>query len=150
MSDVINESVMKAFGQQLIRKVGGCDAAAAIFAAAGMADAKGTISKIQSGNLRLSVFGAQILEDAAGEFPITRLLAERLSSQAVAGGDLSELTAQSSETVGVVHGQIMRAMSDHSEGGREITRAEAGVIIANLRRQIDLSTRIIAELQGLK
>ncbi len=105
----MNDAVIKALFDALVRKAGGVDAAAAVFGARFGADQKGTVSKIVAGQLRVPLIGAVALEDAVGEYPITLALGERLNHRAVGGGDLAELAAQSLETVACAHAQMIRA-----------------------------------------
>ncbi len=142
----MNEAVIKALVAVLVRKVGGVDAAAAIFGAHFGVDQKGTVSKIVSGQLRMPLVGVLALEDAAGEYPITKFMADRLSAVVPSGVELGELTARSVETVSHAHAQIVRALAASSDGGATITPREAGVIAAQLQRAILLAGQILAAL----
>lgn len=143
----MNDAVIKALFDALVRKAGGVDAAAAVFGARFGADQKGTVSKIVSGQLRVPLLGVLALEDAVGEYPITVALGERLGQRAMGGGDLAELAAQSVETIAAAHGQMIRALAAISDGGAEITPREAASISANMRRAVMLANQMIHELE---
>ena len=143
----MNDAVIKALFDALVRKAGGVDAAAAVFGARFGADQKGTVSKIVAGQLRVPLIGAVALEDAVGEYPITVAMGERLGLKAMAGGDLAEMAAQSVETIAAAHAQMIRALAAVSDGGAEITPREAAQISAAMRRAKMLADQIIYQLE---
>lgn len=79
--------IVNAQMRALVQRFGCLDAAAAaIQAATGTSTGKGTLTKRMSGQLEWPVEQVAALEDAIGDYPITRMLARRIAGDAVPGG----------------------------------------------------------------
>jgi hypothetical protein len=71
--------VISAMMVGMIHRFGGYDAVVALFSARwGVSTSKGTLTKKASGELDWSLSNIIALEDALGDYPITRMLADRM------------------------------------------------------------------------
>ena len=145
MTDPVTRTLFDA----LVRRAGGTDAFAAVLEARYGVGHKGTVSKMCSGQIGVTVDALVAVEDAVGAYPITTLMFARLSDPAAPRADLRDLAAQSAIAVGAAHAVLMVAHTDGSDGGSSVTAAEARSIIATMRQVSDTVARIIAEAESI-
>jgi hypothetical protein len=136
--------IVRGMFQGLVDRAGGVDAAAAVIAAKVGCGHKGTVSKMCSGDLAVSIEAAAALEEVIGAYPITEYLAARRGGGAVAGGSIADLAGQSMVSAGAAHSALMRALGDGSAGGSAITKAEAAEIVARGMELGEVVARIVA------
>ncbi len=142
--------VFRGIFQGLVRQVGGVEAAAAIIGARACgAGHKGTVSKMCSGSIGVTVEAAAALEEAAGCYPVTEYLTARRGDGIAAGGSFSDLAAQTALAAGVTHSALVRAMGPASAGGITITAAEAAGIIASASTLADAVGAIVRQAETL-
>ena len=127
----------------LVRRAGGVEAVAAVLEARYGVGCKGTVSKMCSGLIGVTVDAAIAVEDFVGAFPLTNRMFER-------AGCLKELAAQSTVASGQAHSALIRAFSHLSPGGEALTAEERAEVIAHMRAARQVLTDIIdaAEAQG--
>jgi hypothetical protein len=137
MPDIRN--IARAHMAALVDWFGCYDAVAELFNARwGGGASKGTVSKKLAGHLDWTVADVIALEDAAGRFPITRLLARRLEQRAgIDAGctltDASSIAKESGEAIAAI------LAAEQSSGARENAQAikEIDEAIEALRRARD-------------
>jgi hypothetical protein len=106
----------------LVQSLGCFDAVAeTINARWGASASKGTISKKMAGQLDWTMADVIALEDAAGRFPITRMLARRRAARSTAPGTLIQDGASIAKEAGEAIAAVLAA--EQSSGADE--RAEA-------------------------
>lgn len=136
----MNDAAMiRALMAGLIRKAPGQEAAAALISAAvGHDVSKGTISKRQAGHLEWPLVEIMALEDAIGEAPVRRWLAQTLP-EAPALDLLAEVAVSSRE-----HGEAMSAVIGYAAGhvDRSTARKEVTESLAVMQR---MSARLEGE-----
>ncbi len=99
--------IVRANMKSLVDWFGCYDAVAETFNARwGGGASKGTVSKKVSGNLDWTVADVIALEDAAGRYPVTRMMARRLEHRTVAPGSLlqdgSSIARESGEAISAI------------------------------------------------
>ncbi|MGB0855058.1 MAG: hypothetical protein ACPGSI_17305 [Pikeienuella sp.] len=130
--------VIKTMLRSLVRNHFGClDATAAtINDENGSGVCKGTLSKrMNSGSWPLHDIIA--LEDVAGDYPVTRWMARRLTDVAVGESCLMTLTATSSREAGEAHAAALRAIHSQSEGDKARAVREAREGLEAMQRLVD-------------
>lgn len=143
MTDPVTRTLFDA----LVRRAGGADAFAAVLEARYGVGHKGTVSKMCSGQIGVTVDALCAVEDAVGAFPITQRLFARLTDEHAARSSLRDLAAQSALTVGTAHAVMLNAFTDASEDGMAVTAAEARDIVASMRQVLDVVAQIIAQAE---
>ena len=128
----------------LVTRYGGCDAVAALHEARFGKGSKGTISKMCSGDLNVTVSAAMVLEDALRSYPITGRLASRCDKPMPTNGDICDLTARASTNAAAIVAAVMQARSPASDGGIDITPAEKAAIEGYADRLRDNANQLLA------
>jgi hypothetical protein len=108
----------------LVRRAGGVEAVAAVLEARYGVGCKGTVSKMCSGQLGVTVDAAIAVEDFVGAFPLSNRMFERTAS-------------------GQAHSTLIRAFSHLSPGGENLTVEERAEVIAHMRAARQVLTDII-------
>lgn len=134
----------------LVRRVGGVDAAAAVLEARYGTGHKGTVSKMCSGAIGVTVDAVVALEDCLGAFPMTTMLFERIGREGIRSGDLKDLAARSTVASGQAHAVLIRAFSHLSDGGERITDSERAEVVAEMRAAREVFDQIIASAEVAK
>ena len=142
------DQVTRAIFDGLVRRAGGVDAVAAILEARYGSSSKGTVSKMCSGQLAVSVDAAMAVEDALGAFPLTNRMFERTGREGVRRGCLKELAAMSTIATGQAHASLIRAYSQVSEDPDRLTTKERAEVIADMRAARQVITDIIDAAEG--
>jgi len=137
------DQVTRAIFDGLVRRAGGVDAVAAILEARYGSSSKGTVSKMCSGQLAVSIDAAIAIEDAVGAFPLTNRMFERTGREGVRRGNLKELAALSTMATGMAHASLIRAFSHLSEDPDHLTDTERAEVIADMRAARQVMTDII-------
>ncbi|MBC7154578.1 MAG: hypothetical protein H5U19_08205 [Rhodobacteraceae bacterium] len=127
----------------LVRRAGGVEAVAAVLEARYGTSSKGTVSKMCSGQIGVTVDAAVAVEDFVGAFPITSRMFERTGREGVRAGCLKELAAQSTAASGQAHSVLIRAFSHLGPGGARVTAEERAEVIAEMRAARQVLTDII-------
>lgn len=149
MSEGHHDPLTRALFVALVHRMGGVDAAAAILGARWGMGHKGTVSKMMAGQIGVTVDAMRALEDAAGAYPVTDMLAARMVSGHAAAGRIRELAAQASVAAGAAQSALFLSMADASDGGADITPREAAALVADLRALAGVVGQIIAAAEGL-
>ena len=139
MADPVTRSIFDG----LVRRSGGVDAAAHILEARWGKGNRGTVSKMCTGQIGVTVDAAMALEDSLGAFPITNRLFERTGREGVRKGCLQTLAAQSTVASGQAHAALIRAFSHLSEDPDRLTDAERAEVISEMRAARQVLTDII-------
>lgn len=144
------DQVTRGIFDGLVRRAGGVEAVAAILEARYGRGYKGTISKMCSGQIGVTVDAAIAVEDFVKVFPLTNRMFERTGREVVRTECLKELAAQSTVASGHAHSALIRAFSHLSPGGEALTAEERAEVIAHMRAARQVLTDIIdaAEVQG--
>lgn len=127
--------VIRATMKAMIERFGCYDAVAELLNARwGGGHSKGTISKKTSGALDFTVLDVLALEDALGEYPVTRMLARRMAERPEHGGSLLAAGGLIAKEAGEAVAAVLAAAQ--SAGAREQAQAvtEIDEAIAALRR----------------
>lgn len=134
----------------LVRRAGGVEAVAAVLEARYGRGCKGTISKMCSGQIGVTVDAAVAVEDFVGAFPLTNRMFERTGREGVRVGCLQSLAAKSTVASGQAHAALIRAFSHLSDDPERLTPEERAEIIAEMRAARQVLTDIIdaAEVSG--
>ena len=142
----MRDRVIRAMFASLVADVGGVDAVAALLAARGGVGAgcKGTVSKMISGQLGVSIEAVLAVEDCLGRYPISTWLASRIGGPGGGVAAIAELAAQVAGATGAAQALLMRALADNSDGGAILTGAEAAPVVAEFQAAQDAIARIIA------
>ncbi|HCO91082.1 MAG TPA: hypothetical protein DIT40_08930 [Alphaproteobacteria bacterium] len=139
----MSDHVFRAIFDGLVRRAGGADAAAAILEARYGRGWKGTVSKMCSGQIGVTLDAAIAIEDAVGAFPLTNRMFERTGREGVRRGCFKELAAGSTVASGQAHSALIRAFSHLSEDPDRLTEAERAEVIASAREARQFLTDII-------
>jgi hypothetical protein len=126
--------VIRRLFAQLVEQAGGVEAAASAIEARTGTGNKGTVSKMATGRIGVTMVAVMTLEDFCGVRVISRSLAARENIGQGLGGNIRELAAQSMICAGAAHAALMRAMSETSDGGADLTGREASEILAEMAR----------------
>jgi hypothetical protein len=137
------DQVTRGIFDGLVRRAGGVDAVAAVLEARYGVGNKGTVSKMCSGVIGVTVDAAVALEDFVGAFPITNRLFERTGREGVRSGCLKDLAAQSTIASGQAHAALIRAFSSLSADPENLTPKERAEVIAEMRAARQVLTDII-------
>lgn len=140
MSDAITRGMFQA----LVSRAGGVEAVAAVLEARFGCGHKGTVSKMISGQLAVTVDAAVAVEDFVGAAPITLRMVERLADRAASTVSLRELGAGSMIAAGAAHAALMAAMADG-----EVTAREAADVAAQMRALREVVDEIIAAAEQI-
>jgi hypothetical protein len=134
----------------LVRRAGGVEAVTAILEARYGKAHKGTVSKMCTGQLSVSMDAAEAVEDFVGAFPLTNRMFERTGREGVRAGCLQSLAAQSTVASGQAHAALIRAFSHLSDDPERLTDEERAEVIAEMRAARQVLTDIIdaAEAAG--
>jgi len=143
----MSDRVTCAMFDGLVRRIGGVDAAAAVLEARFGVCSKGTVSKMCSGQMAVTLDAATALEDALGVFPITRRLWDRMAGE-LRRGDLRDLGAQSIQASGAAHSALMAAFSAGSLDPDNLTPDERVNVLALMHDLQATVARIIAVAGG--
>lgn len=127
----------------LVRRAGGVEAVASVIEARYGRGCKGTVSKMCSGHLAVTVEAAVAVEDFVGAFPLTNRMFERTGREGVRAGCLRALAAKSTVASGQAHSALIRAFSHLSEDPSRLTPAERADVIAEVRAARQVLTDII-------
>lgn len=127
----------------LVRRAGGVEAVAAVLEARYGVGSKGTVSKMCSGHLGVTVDAAVAVEDFVGSFPITNRMFERTDREDVRVGCLQALAAKSAIASGQAHAAVIRAFSHLSDEPGNLTPKERAEVIAEMRAARQIITDII-------
>lgn len=146
MFDVVWTSIFDG----LVRRFGGVDAVSALLEARYGQFSKGTVSKMCTGQARVTIDAVVALEDALGAFPITNRLFERTGREGVRHGNLQELAARSTVASGQAHSVLIRAFSHLSDDPESLTDAERAEVIAQMRAARQVLTDIIDAAEAAK
>ncbi|MEY8099569.1 hypothetical protein AB9F29_19495 [Falsihalocynthiibacter sp. S25ZX9] len=146
----MGDPVTRGIFDGLVRRAGGVDAVAAVLEARYGTGSKGTVSKMCSGIIGVTVDAAVAVEDFVGAFPITNRMFERTGREGVKHGCLKELAAQSTLATGQAHSALIRAFSAISDDPEQLTDKERAEVIAEMRAARQIITNIIdaAEAAG--
>ena len=132
--------IVRANMKSLVDWLGCYDAVAETFNARwGGGASKGTVSKKVSGNLDWTVADVIALEDAAGRYPVTRMLARRLESrQVLKGGSLlmdgSSIAKESGEAIAAILAAEQSSCADErAQAVKEIDEAVSALRQARVR-----------------
>lgn len=107
----------------MIHRFGGHEAASALLAARwGHATSKGTLTKKAAGDLDWTLADVIALEDALGDFPISRMLAER--GRAGISGDLTRVLAVMAKEAGEAVASVL-TQGDRAGMLKEAREAQA-------------------------
>ncbi len=139
----MGDPVTRGIFDGLVRRAGGVEAVAAVLEARYGVGYKGTVSKMCSGQIGVTVDAAIAVEDFVGAFPLTNRMFERTGREGVRVGDLRELAAQSTIASGQAHSALIRAFSHLGPGGERITAEERAEVIAEMRAARQVLTDII-------
>ena len=132
----------------LVDRAGGVEAAAAILEEAYGACSKGTLSKMASGQARITVDAVRALEDSVGAFPITRRLFERIeAAPGRTACDLRALAARLSRGSGETVAALVMGFSDVSPDPQDLTAQERAEVNALARELRTACEAVIAETE---
>ena len=143
------DPIIRGLFDALVKRAGGVDVVASVLEARFGHGHKGTVSKMCSGQIGVTVDASMALEDFVGDYPITKRMFSRQSDEAAAGGSISDLTCQSSVAAGMAHSGLVRALSQASAGGEAVTPDEAHEIIIQAGAALAILGRIIAEAEAV-
>lgn len=134
----------------LVRRSGGVEAVAAVLEARYGVGSKGTVSKMCSGQIGVTLDAAVAVEDFVGAFPLTNRMFERIGREGVQAGCLQVLAAMSTVLSGQAHAALIRAFSHLSDDPDRLTAKERAEVIAEVRAARQVLTDIIdtAEAAG--
>lgn len=134
----------------LVRRAGGTEAIAAVLEARYGKGCKGTVSKMCTGQLSVTVDVAIAVEDFVGAFPITNRMFERTGREGVRVGCLQTLAAQSTVASGQAHAALIRAFSHLSDDPERLTNEERAEVISEMRAARQVLTDIINAAEAIK
>jgi alkyl hydroperoxide reductase subunit AhpF len=143
------DPVTRGIFDALVRRAGGVEAAAAVLEARWGVGYKGTVSKMCSGLIGVTVDAAVAIEDFVGAFPITNRLFERTGREGVRQGDLQALAAQSTVASAEAHAALIRAFSSLSRDPARLTKDERAEVIASMRAARQVVTDIIEAAEAV-
>lgn len=136
----------------LVRRAGGVDAVAAVLGARYGVGYKGTVSKMCSGQIGVTIDAAIAVEDFVGARPLSNRMYERDHVGRSGGVEqcLRALAAQSAMASGQAHAAVFRAFSHQSDDPDQLTPQERAEVIAEMRTARQVLTDIIntAEASG--
>lgn len=139
MSDAVTVGMFRA----LVARAGGVDAVALVLEARWGCGHKGTISKMCSGQLAVSVDAVWAVEDFVGAAPITLRMFERLADRSTSPVPLRELGAGSMIAAGAAHAAMMSALADGV-----VTPREAADVAGQMRALRDVVDQIVAAAEA--
>jgi hypothetical protein len=126
-------AVIAAVYAGMVDAFGGVDAVAALMVARCGASSKGTISRMCSGDAGVTVEAMAVLEGALGRYPLSGLIAGRaVAAPARIAESVHVLAAGVSVQAGGAVGAVVRALSDGSDGGAEMTPRERAQAVAEV------------------
>lgn len=138
-----DDLIRRLFSAQVAR-AGGPDVVAALLAARYGVGTKGTVSRMCSGQIGVTVDAVLAVEDDLGAWPITEALAARQAG-ALAGDAapcIRDMAARSVLAAGEAHAALIRALADGGDGGEVITPSEAAMIVDQMAALRDLADGI--------
>lgn len=127
----------------LVRRAGGVEAVAAVLEARYGVGFKGTVSKMCSGQIGVTVDATIAVEDFVGAFPLTNRMFERTGREGVRVGCLQGLAATSTIASGQAHAALIRAFSHLSDDPEKLTPHERADVISEMRAARQAMTDII-------
>ncbi|MGZ9812623.1 hypothetical protein ACXN5S_19335 [Pseudoroseicyclus sp. H15] len=138
--------------RELVGRLGGAEAAAAVCQASGHTTTTSTISRMASGQIAVSVDALIVVEDALGEFPFTRLAAGRLDDPPPFRHrrevSLPQLIGDLAVQGGGATAALIDAINPKGPGGATLTPAERAATAARLRTLIDCASRAVAMVEA--
>ncbi|KPU83766.1 hypothetical protein JI58_07595 [Marinosulfonomonas sp. PRT-SC04] len=137
------DPVVRGIFDGLVRRAGGVEAVAAVLEARYGVGHKGTVSKMCSGQIGVTIDAAVALEDFVGAFPLTNRMFERTGREGVQAGCLKSLAAQSTVASGQAHAALISAYSHLSDNPDRLTPDERAEVIATSRAARKVLTDII-------
>ncbi|XAT57866.1 hypothetical protein GN241_11140 [Rhodobacteraceae bacterium IMCC1335] len=137
------DPVTRGIFDSLVRRSGGVEAVAAVLEARYGVGFKGTVSKMCSGQIGVTVDAAVAVEDFVGAFPLTNRMFERTGREGVRVGCLQSLAAISTVASGQAHAALIRAFSHLSDDPEKMTAKERTDVIAEMRAARQALTDII-------
>lgn len=143
------DPVVRGVFDGLVRQAGGADVVASILEARYGTGWKGTVSKMCSGQIGVTIDAAVALEDFVGAFPLTNRMFERTGREGVQSGCLKALAAQSTIASGQAHAVLIRAYSHLSENPNQLTPDERAEVIATMREARKALTDIIEQAEAV-
>lgn len=99
----------------------------------GRGASKGTISKKMAGQLEWTVCDVLALEDAAGRYPVTRLLSRRMNARQVEAGTLLEAACGIAKECGEAQSAVLAAVQSCDAGEEAQAIKEIDEAIESLR-----------------
>lgn len=139
MSDAVTVGMFRA----LVARAGGVEAVASVLGARFGCGHKGTVSKMMSNQLAVTVDAVVALEDFVGAAPITLRMFERLGDRAVSPVSLRELGAGSMIAAGAAHAAMMSALADGV-----VTPREAADVASQMRALREVVDQIVAAAEA--
>jgi len=137
------DPVVRGIFDGLVRRAGGVDAVAAVLEARYGVGSKGTVSKMCSGQIGVTIDAAVAVEDFLGEFPLSTRMFERTGREGVRTGCLQSLAAESTVACGRAHSELIKAFSKMSEDPDRLTPGERVQVISELRAARQVLTKMI-------
>ncbi|TNF19164.1 MAG: hypothetical protein EP318_15525 [Rhodobacteraceae bacterium] len=145
------DRLVSAIFSGMVRRLGGVEAATAVLAAHTGAASKGTVSKMCTAGACVTIEAARAIEDALGEYPLTRWMHDRTERAApTSGAGLKALLADSSLANGAAHAALIRALSPDSPSGENLSQGERAEVLSSMRHARDVLDGLIAEAEGME
>lgn len=138
-----NSNVTRGLFEGLVHRAGGVEAVAALLEARYGKGCKGTVSKMCSGQIGVTVDAAIAVEDFVRAYPITNRMFERTSDVEDPAHCLRQLAADSMLASGAAHASLTRAYSATSKNPDGLSPEERVEVIANARAARQQLTDII-------
>lgn len=128
----------------LVARAGGPDVVAALLAARFGVGTKGTVSRMCSGQIGVTVDAMAAVEDDLCAYPITEALADRRAAAVPRKGApcIRDMAAKSVLAAGEAHAALIRAFAEAGDGGETITAPEAAAIVEQMGALRDLADQI--------
>tara|TARA_R110002049_G_scaffold23545_10_gene83667 strand:- start:51935 stop:52381 length:447 start_codon:yes stop_codon:yes gene_type:complete len=143
------DDVFRGMFHALVARAGGVEVVASVLDARYGAGSKGTVSKMCSGQIGVTLDAVVAIEDFLGTHPITRRLLERMAAEPQPVQPLPELAATCAIAAGEAHGALVRAMSEVSEGGSALTERERTEVLTRARVAREEMDSIISAVERM-
>ncbi|MFY0619306.1 hypothetical protein [Shimia sp.] len=147
MSD---SNVTRGLFESLVHRAGGVECVAALLEARYGKGCKGTVSKMCSGQIGVTVDAAIAVEDFVRAYPITNRMFERKADAEDPELCLRQLAADSMLASGQAHSSLTRAFSSASVDPNGLTSEERVEVIANARAARQQWTDIIEAAEAVE
>lgn len=144
------DRVVCAIFHGMVQRLGGVEAATAVMSARYGCASKGTVSKMCSGGAAVTIEAARAIEEALGEYPLTRWMHDRTKDAGPGGAGLKALLADSSLATGAAHAALIRALSPDSPAGEALSDAERAGVLASMRQARDGLSEMIDVLEAME